>query len=184
MIYIALLRGINVGGHVVKMERLRELFTQLGFTHVHTYIQSGNVFFETVQTDRELLTQTIEQLLRQALGYEVPVFLRTIPELEQVLAIDPFHHLNVTPDMRLCVVFTSDIIPKTLALPLRSPKNDIEIIQTTDREAFTVWYLTNGRPPATQRFKALGDRTTTRFFHTTAKILQAAKKGAKNEAPE
>ena len=72
MIYIALLRGINVGGHLVKMERLRDLFMELGFTHVRTYIQSGNVFFETTQTDRKGVSQTIEQHLHQALGYEVP----------------------------------------------------------------------------------------------------------------
>jgi uncharacterized protein (DUF1697 family) len=176
MLYIAFLRGINVGGHVVKMERLRELFTELGFTRVRTYIQSGNVFFETEQTDRATLTQTIERHLHEALGYQVPVFLRTIPELEQILALDPFKHLDVTPDMRLCVVFTSEMIPNTLALPLHSPKNDMAIIHTTEREAFMVWYIINGRPPAAYVFKALGDRTTTRFFHTAAKILQAAKK--------
>ena len=184
MIYIALLRGINVGGHMVKMERLRELFVELGFIHVRTYIQSGNVFFETTQTDRKLLTQTIERHLHQALGYEVPVFLRTIPELEQIVAINPFQHLTVTPEMRVCVVFTSEIIPKTLTLPLRSPKKDVEIVQTTDYEAFMIWYLTNGRPPTMQGSNVLGKRTTTRFFHTTVKILQAAKKGEKSEAPE
>ena len=178
MLYIALLRGINVGGHTVKMERLRDLFTELGFTNVRTYIQSGNVFFETAQTDhRKAVTQTIEHHLHKTLGYEVPVFLRTVPELEQIVASDPFHHLNVTSDMRLCVVFTAELIPNTLALPLRSPKNDMEIVYTTDYEAFLVWYLINGRPPAAQGFKALGDRTTTRFFHTVAKILQAAKQG-------
>jgi Uncharacterized protein conserved in bacteria len=184
MIYTALLRGINVGGHTVKMERLRELFTELGFTHVRSYIQSGNVFFETAQTDRATLTQTIEHHLHQALGYKVPVFLRTIPELEWIVASDPFQHLSVTPDMRLCVVFTSEKIPDTLVLPLRSPKNDMEIVHTTDHEAFIVWYIINGRPPAAQGFKALGDRTTTRFFHTTAKILQAAKKDEKSKVLE
>src|SRR5690348_9160245 len=110
MIYIALLRGINVGGHTVKMERLRALFVELGFTHVRTYIQSGNVFFEeTAETDRKILILTIEQHLRQALGYEVPVFLRTILELEQIVALDPFQHINITPDMRACVVFTSEV---------------------------------------------------------------------------
>ena len=177
MIYIAFLRGINVGGHVVKMERLRELFTEMGFLHVRTYIQSGNVFFETGQTDRPGLTQTIERHLHAALDYEVPVFLRTIPEMEQIMNIDPFQHLNVTPTMRFCVVFTAEKIAPTLVLPLRSPKNDMEIIYTTDYEAFIVWYIINGRPPAAQGFKVLGNRTTTRFFHTAAKILQAAKKG-------
>lgn len=178
MIYIAFLRGINVGGHTVKMERLRELFMELGLTDVRTYIQSGNVFFETAQTDRETLTQTIERQLHQALGYDVPVFLRTLPELEQIMALNPFQHLNVTEDMRLCVVFTDQMIANTLALPLRSPKNNMEIIATADREAFVVWYIINGRPPAAYNFKVLSNRNTTRFFHTTAKILQAAKKGA------
>ncbi len=58
MVYIALLGGINVGGHNVKMEHLRQLFTQLGFANVRSYIQTGNVFFETSQDDRHVLTQT------------------------------------------------------------------------------------------------------------------------------
>lgn len=176
MIYIALLRGINVGGHNVKMERLRELFSELGLTQVRSYIQSGNVFFESEQTDREALARTVEQHLGKALGYDVPVFLRTISELEQLLALNPFQHLNVTADMRLCITFTDEIIPKIFTLPFRSQKNDMEIIHVTDYEAFIVWYLINGRPPSGQGFKELGKRGTTRFFHTTAKILQAAKK--------
>lgn len=177
MLYIAFLRGINVGGHMVKMDRLRDLFVELGLTNVRTYIQSGNVFFETALTDRDALTLTIERHLHQALGYPVPVFLRTIAELEHIVASDAFQHLAVAPDMRLCVVFTAAPIPSTLTPPLRTPKNDMELVRTTDREAYVVWYLINGRPPASQGFKALGDRTTTRFFHTLAKILQAAKSG-------
>lgn len=176
MLYVALLRGINVGGHTVKMERLRELFAELGFTDVRTYIQSGNVFFETSETDRHIVTSTIERHLREALGYNVPAFLRTIPELEQVVANDPFRRLNITPDMRACVTFTSERIPNDLTLPLSSPKRDMEIIHTTDCEAYIVWYIIDGRPPAAYTFRALGDKTTTRFFHTTAKILAAAKK--------
>src|SRR5579872_787535 len=76
MRYIAFLRGINVGGHTVKMERLRQLFTELGLAHVRTYIQSGNVFFETTDSDRARVTGTIEEHLHKVLGYEVPVFLR------------------------------------------------------------------------------------------------------------
>jgi uncharacterized protein (DUF1697 family) len=175
MQYIALLRGINVGVHTVKMERLRELFTELGFARVGTYIQSGNVFFEATQTDRQALSQMIEAHLREALGYEVPVCLRTIPELEQIIRSDPFQHITVTPEMRLCIVFCAETIPADLSLPHRSPKGDMEIIHATEHEAFTVWHIINGRPPAGD-FKILGKRTTTRFFHTTAKIVEAAKK--------
>ncbi|MGH2517440.1 MAG: DUF1697 domain-containing protein, partial [Ktedonobacterales bacterium] len=169
--------GINVGGHQVKMERLRDLFAELSFTGVRTYIQSGNVFFESPRDDRAALTSTIEQHLRTALGYDVPVFLRTVPELERILDSDPFHDLTVTSDMRLCIMFTAAPIAQDLALPLASPKKDIVLVHTTDHEAFVVWYLIDGRPPASSSFlsKALGARTTTRFFHTTAKILAAAR---------
>lgn len=176
MDYIALLRGINVGGHTVKMDALRRLFEELGFGNVRSYIQSGNVFFIADEVDRAALAERIERHLRASLGYEVPVCLRTVAELEQVIAADPFRHLTITPDMRLCVMFTNDAIPRDLALPLRSPKGGMEIIATTEHEAFVVWYLKDGRPPAAYEFKeVLGKKTTTRFFHTTAKILAAAK---------
>ena len=175
--YIAFLRGINVSGHSVKMEYLRELFTELGLKNVRSYIQSGNVFFETDVSDREALADKIREHLRKALGYDVAVCLRTIPDLERIIALDPFKNTKVRDDMRLCVIFTTEPISDNLALPLLSPKRDIEIIQTTRHEAFIIWYLINGRPPAAKGFqeKILGSDTTTRFFHTTIKILEAAK---------
>ena len=53
--YVAFLRGINVGGHIVKKEKLRETFTSLGFQNVTTYKQSGNVIFESSNTDAQEL---------------------------------------------------------------------------------------------------------------------------------
>lgn len=161
------------------MDRLRELFAELGFTGVRTYIQSGNVFFDTAEDDRAALRSRIEEHLRQALGYAVPTILRTIPELEQVVARDPFKGRTVTPDMRLCVAFAATPVPRELALPLWSPKRDMELVDVTPGEAYVIWYIINGRPPTAQHFvdKTLSGPVTTRFFHTTAKILEAAKKG-------
>jgi uncharacterized protein (DUF1697 family) len=62
-LYIALLRGINVGGHFVKMDALRSLFVPLGFENVRSYIQSGNIFFETTEQDKLRLRKTIETQL-------------------------------------------------------------------------------------------------------------------------
>ncbi|WP_375435761.1 DUF1697 domain-containing protein [uncultured Hymenobacter sp.] len=176
--YIAFLRGINVGGHRVTMDVLRRLFTELGLSNVRTYIQSGNVFFETEEQNRAQLTARIEQHLQQTLGYRVSVFLRSVAELEQLLTLNPFGHLAVTNDMRLCVMFLAEPAPVGLELPLFSPKADMEIVSLTDQEAFVVWYIIEGRPPASMTFldKTLGRQTTTRFFHTAAKILEAAKK--------
>jgi uncharacterized protein (DUF1697 family) len=157
---------------------LRHFFTELGFANVRTYIQSGNVFFDTPEQDRAQLTALIEQHLQQALGYAVPVFLRSLEELEYLLALNPFRHLTVTNDMRLCLMFLSEPTPTKLLLPLRSPKADMEIVHLTDREAFVIWYIIEGRAPASMTFldKTLGQRTTTRFFPTAAKILEAARK--------
>ena len=80
--YIAFLRGINIGGHRVKMEHLHELFREMGFVDVRSYIQTGNIFFETIETSRASLTRKIEQHLCVALGYEVPTFLRTFSEVD------------------------------------------------------------------------------------------------------
>ena len=96
--YIALLRGINVGGHTVKMERLRGLFGELGLERVRSYIQTGNVFFESDEADTRTLQATIERHLRAALGYEVATCLRTVAEVEQLLARDPFKEIAVTPE--------------------------------------------------------------------------------------
>lgn len=89
MQYVALLRGINVGGHRVKMDRLRALFEELGLQDVSTFIASGNVIFSTDSADAYSLTDRIERHLVQELGYEVPTFLRSPVELADIAAFEP-----------------------------------------------------------------------------------------------
>ena len=84
--YVALLRGLNVGGHRVKMARLRGLFEELGFDDVTTLIASGNVMFSTASGDLEALCGRIEQHLAHGLGYEVATFIRSPQELESIAA--------------------------------------------------------------------------------------------------
>jgi uncharacterized protein (DUF1697 family) len=88
--YIALLRAINVGGHTVKMDRLRALFEELGFAEVETFIASGNVIFRSPETDVSALEARIEAHLQAALGYPVATFLRTAAELAAVVRHRPF----------------------------------------------------------------------------------------------
>lgn len=84
--YIAFLRGINVGGHRVKMNRLRELFEELGLSDVSTFIASGNVLFCTDSEDLEVLRDRIERHLCRGLGYEVATFLRSPKQLDEIAA--------------------------------------------------------------------------------------------------
>ncbi len=87
--YIAFLRAINVGGHVVKMDTLRDLFSSLGLSNVETFIASGNVIFESRSSAR-VLEQKIEASLESALGYPVSTFLRTGAEIHAIASHQPF----------------------------------------------------------------------------------------------
>ncbi len=88
--YIAFLRAINVGGHTVKMEYLRQLFESFGFSEVETFIASGNVIFRTTAKDTTALESEIASGLQNALGYEVATFIRTDAELVQITAYQAF----------------------------------------------------------------------------------------------
>lgn len=177
MTYIALLRGINIGGHLVKMDRLRTLFADLGFTNVRSYIQTGNVFFESPETSKPKLRSLFEKHLAAQLGFEVSVCLRTVAELERVLERNPFAHITVTPDIRLSITFLAEPAQLSLPVPYTTPDGAFELVAATPTELFVVWHLVNGRPGRSYGLmeKKLQVPMTVRFWHTTAKILAAAK---------
>jgi len=88
--YIAFLRAINVGGHIVKMGHLRKLFSSLGFSNVETFIASGNVIFESPAKNAQTLEKKIEGHLQKSLGYEVATFIRSASELAAIAKYKPF----------------------------------------------------------------------------------------------
>jgi uncharacterized protein (DUF1697 family) len=88
--YVAFLRAINVGGHTVRMDQLRALFTGMGFSDVETFIASGNVIFCTKASDIPALERKIEGKLASALGYRVAVFIRSIAEIHEIANYQPF----------------------------------------------------------------------------------------------
>ncbi|HTN81195.1 MAG TPA: DUF1697 domain-containing protein, partial [Acidimicrobiales bacterium] len=87
---IAFLRAINVGGHVVKMEQLRKLFTSFGFKNVQTFIASGNVLFDTKSFSTAKVEDQIEEGLLAELGYEVVSMVRTPDEVHEVVFYPAF----------------------------------------------------------------------------------------------
>ena len=88
--YVAFLRGMNLGGRRIKNEELRKEFEVLGFSEVACFRASGNVVFTAEEADEGKLTSRIEAGLGEALGYEVPVFLRSAEELQKIAAHEPF----------------------------------------------------------------------------------------------
>ena len=104
--YVAFLRAINVGGHIVKMDYLRTLFETLGFKNVETFIASGNVIFDTKSQKPKSLEKKIEQHLFKELGYPVETFVRTVEEVAGVGVAQPFSKAELKGnDTRLYVGF-------------------------------------------------------------------------------
>lgn len=88
--HIAFLKAINVGGHTVKMDQLKNLFEIIGFEKVETFIASGNVIFESKSKNVDLIKKKIETELEKSLGYKVATFIRTINELLEIAEYEPF----------------------------------------------------------------------------------------------
>lgn len=87
--YVAFLRGMNLGGRRIKNDELREEFEALGFADVACFRASGNVVFSAKGGEAKLASE-IEAGLGEALGYEVPVFLRSAEELRGIATLEPF----------------------------------------------------------------------------------------------
>jgi uncharacterized protein (DUF1697 family) len=89
--YISILRGINVSGHrMIKMDALKKMCTGLNFNHVQTYIQSGNIIFQSKITDTETLSKTIKTNIEKTFGFNVPVITFTQTALETIIQSNPF----------------------------------------------------------------------------------------------
>jgi uncharacterized protein (DUF1697 family) len=106
---VSLLRGINVSGQkIIRMADLRALYEGLGLGQVATYIQSGNVVFESSETDRDFLQKKIQDGISDAYGFTVPVELRSHQELMDVVADCPFGEVDPAVDgAKVAVVFLS-----------------------------------------------------------------------------
>jgi uncharacterized protein (DUF1697 family) len=95
-IYIALLRGINVGGkNIIKMVELKRVLEGIGLCEVKTYIQSGNVLFKSEEGE-EVLRKKIEHEIEVAFGFSVAVVLRRIDELERIIENCPFSEEEIS----------------------------------------------------------------------------------------
>ena len=106
--YISILRGINVSGQKkIIMTDLVKLYEDLGFTDVKTYIQSGNVVFNsTKKVSNSMLVKQIETKINEIYGFQVPVIIRTVDELSKIIASNPFK--NETSE-NLYITFLSNL---------------------------------------------------------------------------
>jgi uncharacterized protein (DUF1697 family) len=136
--FVVFLRGINVGGHIVVKERLKEVFTSLGLQNVSTYKQSGNVIFETDIVNPQEIKSKIVDKLRGLLGYEVAAFMRTIPQLKGIIDLDPFKNKDKEGTSFLVTFLAIEPATFSLQLPMTIPKSTAQVISAKGTEVFSV----------------------------------------------
>jgi len=135
--YAVFLRAINVGAHTVKMDRLSRLFEEMGFSNVATFIASGNVIFDSESKKPDMIESKIEKHLKSSLGYDVAVFVRSIPELGEIASCDPFINKEAkSPAGTLYIAFLKAEPGKSAKSKLESIKSDTDLLRFRGREIF------------------------------------------------
>ncbi len=177
--YIAFLRAINVGGYrKIKMQNLRDMFEAMGFEHVETYIQSGNVIFDSDETDPTVLSQSIEQQIESEFGHDVPVMVRTREQLENLIKNNPFDGQE-DKRFKLYVTFFLETLPKEKQQELKSLSSDIEKFDFVNGELFSlIDKTTDQKTNFSNNFveKMIGIPGTGRNWRSVNKIYEMASK--------
>ena len=172
--YVALLRGINVGGrNMVAMQDLRRLCERLGLEDVSTLLQSGNVVFRSAARDAGELEAWLEQETAKRLGVKPAFFVRTADEWEALVRKNPFPDEAVRDPGRLLVVLMRKAPRPAAVLALRAAIVGRELVGARGREAYFVYPDGMGRSKLTPNLieKHLGGAGTARNWNTVLKVL-------------
>jgi uncharacterized protein (DUF1697 family) len=174
-IHIALLRGVNVGGNLLKMERLRELCSELDFHNVRTYVQSGNVVFESAGSPGQCLQQ-LKAKLAGVTRLPVAVVLRTASDLRRILDGNPFLKKRSIDPSKLHVTFLGSAASKTASQTLGAIDAGEDEFRIAGKEIYL--HCPNGygitKLSNTRIERLLSVTATTRNWTTVNKLYEMA----------
>ncbi|NHZ85743.1 MAG: DUF1697 domain-containing protein [Planctomycetia bacterium] len=171
--YISLLRGINIRGQkIIKMQDLAKLFESFGFNNVKTYLQTGNVLFDSDETETLKLTNFIEEKLFTELGYKVTVIIRTKQDLLDIVEQNPFK--DYAGDVKYYITFLAEKPKQAPTLPIRMNEIENEVFKMENNNVFTVGFNVKGRYGFPNVFieKEFCVPATTRNWNTILRILK------------
>jgi uncharacterized protein (DUF1697 family) len=131
-IFIALLRGINVSGHnMINMNALKTCFQELDYQNVKTYIQSGNIVFQSLMEDTYMIAERIKQKIEKEFGFSVPVLVIPIDYLEKVIYQNPLLNDSIKDPAFFHVTFlySDQYLPTFDQIESRKKENEAIILQ-------------------------------------------------------
>lgn len=174
--HIALLRGINVGGNTLRMERLRALFAELGFDGARTYVQSGNVLFTAARPPAGLAALIEGRLVRET-RLPVCVLIRTPAQLKRIVAANPFLKEPGIDARKLHVTFLAGRAPKSGLAALGAVKGGADRWHAAGEEIYLHCPDGYGRSKLSNAAieRMLATRATTRNWNTVRALYEMSR---------
>lgn len=171
--YVALLRGINVGGkNKLPMQTLRDLLSAMGGTEVRTHLQSGNAVFAHKEADPLRLAADLERSISSELGLTVACLVRTAADLRRVVEANPFPMEGVDP-ARFLVTFLSGPVPLDKLAAIDPAAYAPDEIRAGEREIYGHFpdSIRNSKLAALLTDRRLGLTASARNWNTVTKLL-------------
>jgi uncharacterized protein (DUF1697 family) len=175
--FAAFIRGINVGGITLKMEDIKGIFVGLGFNNVITYIQSGNIVFDSSETDKALLEERIRESIATKSNLDVAVFVKTKEQIQSLVSNNPF---GKTMDEKRSYVTMLDSVPAGGKLDAIKAINSAKEKFILKKDVVYSYYGNGyGKSKYTNNYfeKVFGVSATTRNWTTINKILDIMNAG-------
>jgi uncharacterized protein (DUF1697 family) len=175
---IALLRGINVSGHkMIKMEELKKVLSELNFTNIRTYIQSGNIVFESEKSDPAYLEKQMGDKILSHFGFPVPVLIRSRAELDDIHKNNPFLGKRSEPIDKLHVTFFPEEPDQILWNKIEKNSFLPDEFIVSGREVYLLCPNGYGQTKLTNQFfeNKLKLTATTRNWKTIQTLLQMSR---------
>jgi uncharacterized protein (DUF1697 family) len=176
-IHIALLRGVNVGGHKqISMADLRDLLTQLGLAEVRSLLQSGNLVFGATGRTSAQLERLLETEAEKRLALTTDFFVRTAKEWKDLVEGNPFRKEAARDPGHLVVMFLKDASSATGVKALQEAITGREVVAAAGKHLYIVYPDGIGRSRLTNAVidKRLGTRGTGRNWNTVLKLAALA----------
>ncbi len=177
--YLALLRGINVGGkNIIKMADLKSAFEAMGLLNVITYIQSGNVLFQSDEKDKKILTDKIEKGLSKTFKYEAKLVIVSYKELKEIINEAPRGFGKEPDTFRYDVIFLKEPLTSKEAIKNVSVKEGVDSAHAGKRALYFSRLIE--KAASSRLTKIIGlpvyQNMTIRNWNTTTKLLAMMEK--------
>jgi len=176
-VYLALFRGINVSGHnLIKMEALKKLMHEEGYINVETYIQSGNVVFESPENNRDKIAKDLEILMYREYGHNVVIFILEEPDLIKVIKNNPY--TGPEPEgqgvKKFFVAFLSGKPTEAGIDQLKKYNRGDDVFKVVDNALYLKLAASAADSKLTNVFieNKMNIKATTRNWNTTLKMLE------------